>query len=99
MTENVVEWEVWSDKMIPESTALYAVKKAHTPYCPYCKNNSETELKKFEGKTYFQQTQAIVELIDFYGEDLYAVKFGLADTNLKFIRARLLMPPKCTGGK
>ena len=103
MTENIVEWEVWCDKMVGESEALYAVEKAHDCYCPMCKRGGvqkcgcceEKELYKFVGKTYFKQTEAVAELIAFYGEDLYSVKFGLADSNVSFIRMKMLAEPRC----
>ena len=102
MTENAVVWEVWSDNMIGESEALYAIEKDYDPYCYVCKRGdvqkdcrNERLLHKFVGKTYFKQTEAVAELIAFYGKDLYSVKFGLADTNVAFIRMCMLAKPVC----
>jgi len=50
LTENAVVWEVWSDNMIGESEALYAIEKDYDPYCYVCKRGEWAGGKKMSEK-------------------------------------------------
>jgi len=84
MTENDIEFVVQSRKQIPESNALYGIELIKE-----MQNENGIWFTTFKGNSYFQQDQALVELIQFYGKSLCSVRIGFYDTNLDFWEAKL----------
>lgn len=79
MTENDIEFEVFSKKIKPDSDALYGITKIR-----------ETDYSTtFRGRSYFEQSKAFLEILDFYKSKLHSIKIGFDDTNITFWKKML----------